>query len=88
MEANAPGAIPTALRAWRCFVPYREGTHEYAWSTRLVPESCEADVVKLLVEVGCRRGNGRPVTRPRSTPLRTPRPDRSTVGREVPGAMQ
>src|SRR6478609_2090669 len=51
LEANAPDAIPTALQAWLCFVPYREDPHEYAWSTRLVPESCEADVVKLLVEV-------------------------------------
>ena len=57
LEANAPEAIPTALRAWLCFVPYREDPHEYAWSTRLVPESCEADVVKLLVEV--RRQAGR-----------------------------
>jgi len=40
LEANAPAAIPTALRAWLCFVPYREDPHEYAWSTRLVAESC------------------------------------------------
>lgn len=51
LEANAPDFVPAALRAWLCFVPYREDPHEYAWSTRLVPESCEADVVKLLVEV-------------------------------------
>jgi erythromycin esterase len=43
--------VPTALRAWLCFVPYREDPQEYAWSTRLVPETCEADVVDLLVEV-------------------------------------
>ena len=54
LEANAPDAIPTALRAWLCFVPYREDPHEYAWSTRLVPESCEPDVVNLLVEVRLR----------------------------------
>lgn len=51
LEANAPDAVPAAMRAWRCFVPYREDPHEYARSTRLVPESCEADVVALLVEV-------------------------------------
>jgi len=51
LEANAPQAVPTAMRAWQCFVPYRQDPHEYAWSTRLVPESCEADVVALLVEV-------------------------------------
>ena len=38
------------MRAWQCFLPYGEDPHEYAWSTRLVPTSCEADVVALLVE--------------------------------------
>lgn len=51
LEANAPDAVPAAMRAWQCFVPHREDPHEYAWSTRLVPESCEADVVALLAEV-------------------------------------
>ena len=51
LEVNAPDAVQTARLAWRCFVPYREDPHSYAWSTRLVPESCEADVVALLVEV-------------------------------------
>ena len=39
------------MQAWRCFVPFREDPHEYAWSTRLVPETCEPDVVALLAEV-------------------------------------
>ncbi|MUN63948.1 erythromycin esterase family protein [Kocuria sediminis] len=51
LEANAPEALPAALQAWQCFVPYHEDPHEYAWSTRIVPESCEADVVALLAEV-------------------------------------
>jgi erythromycin esterase len=51
LEDNAPDAVAGALEAWRCFVPYREDPHEYAWSTRLVPEGCEADVVALLTEV-------------------------------------
>jgi erythromycin esterase len=51
LEANAPDAVPDALRAWRCFVPYGEDPQRYAWSTRLVPQTCEADVVALLVEV-------------------------------------
>lgn len=49
LDRNAPDAVPAALRAWRCFVPYAEDPQEYAWSTRLVPESCERDVVDLLV---------------------------------------
>jgi erythromycin esterase len=51
LEANAPDSIPAAMRAWQCFLPYGEDPHKYAWSTRLVPESCEGDVVDLLVEV-------------------------------------
>jgi erythromycin esterase-like protein len=51
LEIHAPDAVEAALQAWRCFVPYREDPHEYAWSTRLVPESCETDVVALLAEV-------------------------------------
>ena len=58
--ARGPRArgVPAAMRAWQCFLPYGEDPHEYAWSTRLVPESCEADVVALLVEVR-RRTRGR-----------------------------
>jgi len=51
LTEHAPDALPDALRAWRCFAPFDEDPHEYAWSTRLVPETCEADVVALLVAV-------------------------------------
>jgi erythromycin esterase len=51
LEQYAPDAIPEALQAWRCFAPYGEDPQEYARSTRLVPESCEQDVVDLLVAV-------------------------------------
>lgn len=51
IEAHAPEALPEAMRAWQCFLPHREDPQRYAWSTRLVPQSCEADVVALLVEV-------------------------------------
>lgn len=51
LEAHAPDALPAAMRAWQCFLPYREDPHRYAWSTRLVPQSCETDVVALLTEV-------------------------------------
>jgi len=57
LEAHAPDALPTALRAWQCFLPYGEDPHEYAWSARLVPASCEPDVVALLVEVRRRTGD-------------------------------
>jgi erythromycin esterase-like protein len=54
LEANAPDAVEAAMQAWHCFVPYREDPHEYAWSTRLVPENCENDVVALLREIRTR----------------------------------
>lgn len=51
LDANTPEAVPAALKAWQCFVPFREDPQRYAASTRLVPQSCEADVVALLAEV-------------------------------------
>lgn len=51
LEAHAPDALPAAMSAWQCFLPYGEDPHQYAWSTRLVPQSCETDVVALLSEV-------------------------------------
>lgn len=46
-----PPAVETALRAFRCFQPHGHDLQEYAWSTLLVPQSCEAEVVNLLVEL-------------------------------------
>lgn len=51
LRDHEPDAVPAALQAWRCFLPYGEDPHEYAWSTRLVPHSCEADVVALLARL-------------------------------------
>jgi erythromycin esterase len=50
LGTHAPDAVAAATRAWQCFLPYGEDPHEYAWSTRLVPTSCEPDVVALLAE--------------------------------------
>lgn len=51
LDEHAPESLEAANRAWQCFLPYGEDPHRYAWSTRLVPESCESEVVSLLVEV-------------------------------------
>lgn len=51
-----PDAVETARAAARCFEPFAEDPHEYAWATRLVPASCEDDVVRLLVAVCGRAG--------------------------------
>ncbi|WP_285319462.1 erythromycin esterase family protein [Pseudarthrobacter sp. lyk4-40-TYG-27] len=58
LDSNAPDALPAALRAWHCFIPFREDPQRYAVGNRLVPQSCEADVVALLAEVR-RRALGR-----------------------------
>jgi erythromycin esterase len=47
-----PGAVDAARRAFRCFEPYGEDAQEYARATtRLVPASCEAEVIALLAQV-------------------------------------
>lgn len=51
LEHNAPEALPAAHIAWQCFAPFGEDPHEYAWGTRLVPMSCEGEVVDLLLAV-------------------------------------
>ncbi|SFN54756.1 erythromycin esterase family protein [Mycetocola miduiensis] len=51
LAEHHPDSVPAALRAWQCFTPYQGDPHRYAWSTRLVPQSCETDVVNLLVAV-------------------------------------
>lgn len=54
LDSNEPDAVSAAMQAWQCFIPYREDPHEYAWATRLVPTSCEAEVVAMLAEVRSR----------------------------------
>lgn len=56
LSVNAPDDLPTALTAWRCFEPYGQDPQTYAWATRLVPASCEPDVVRLLAGVRDRAG--------------------------------
>lgn len=51
LETKDPQAVQTALQAYRCFEPYAEDPQEYAWSTRLVPENCEDEVIDLLLEM-------------------------------------
>ena len=56
LEKRDPEAVQTALEAYRCFEPYGEDVQSYAWSTRLVPENCEDEVIDLLLEMQ-RRAN-------------------------------
>jgi len=48
LAEHEPQHLDTAHRAWACLEPYREDPQSYALSLRLVPQSCEQDVVRLL----------------------------------------
>jgi len=50
LQQHAPDALETAYRAYGCFQPYAEDVYAYAHATRLVPTSCENEVVDLLLE--------------------------------------
>jgi len=51
LEKKDPQAAQTARQAYQCFEPYHRDEQEYAWSTRLVPENCEDEVIQLLLEM-------------------------------------
>jgi erythromycin esterase len=51
-----PDALAAAREAFRCFEPYAEDPQGYAWATRLVPASCEDDVVDLLTALRAESG--------------------------------
>jgi erythromycin esterase len=44
-----PEAVEAAQQAYRCFEPYAEDPQAYAWATRMVPTSCEDQVIDMLL---------------------------------------
>jgi erythromycin esterase-like protein len=46
-----PEALDTARQAYSCFEPYGRDPRSYARATRLVPASCEDEVVALLTDL-------------------------------------
>ncbi|MEF8784704.1 MAG: erythromycin esterase family protein [Haloarculaceae archaeon] len=46
-----PAAAADARDAYRCFEPYGEDAQEYAQAVRMVPESCEDEVVDILTRL-------------------------------------
>ncbi|MFA9518149.1 erythromycin esterase family protein [Halopenitus sp. H-Gu1] len=46
-----PDAAAEAEEAYRCFEPYGEDAQEYAQATRMVPETCQEEVVDILTRV-------------------------------------
>ena len=48
LQDKHPELLEAARSAARCFEPFAEDPQRYAWATRLVPTSCEEEVVDLL----------------------------------------
>jgi erythromycin esterase len=46
-----PQAIRTAIEAYRCFEPYEKSVEDYARATAFVPESCEDEVIDMLIDL-------------------------------------
>ncbi len=44
-----PGALKLAIEAYACFEPYGKNVEDYARATSFIPESCEDEVINLLV---------------------------------------
>jgi erythromycin esterase len=51
LREHEPEHVAPAMTALRCFEPYAEDPQAYARATRLVPTSCEAEVVSMLAKV-------------------------------------
>jgi erythromycin esterase len=46
-----PNTIKMVIEAYLCFEPYRESVEDYARATAFVPESCEDEVIDMLLEL-------------------------------------
>lgn len=48
LEKEDPEAAQIAKKSVRCFDPYKGDEQQYAWATRMVPTSCEKEVLEML----------------------------------------
>jgi erythromycin esterase len=48
LREHRPDDVDQAVAAWQCFEPYAQDPQAYARATRLVPTTCEAEVLRLL----------------------------------------
>lgn len=46
-----PQAVQTAIQAYRCFELYEESVEDYARATAFVPDSCEDEVIEMLIDL-------------------------------------
>jgi len=51
LEDIDPDAAAEARAAYRCFEPYGDDAQEYARALRMVPETCEEEVVEMLARL-------------------------------------
>ncbi|MFD1562640.1 erythromycin esterase family protein [Haloarchaeobius amylolyticus] len=51
LEDVDPDAAAEAREAYRCFEPYGEDAQEYAQALRMVPETCEDEVLETLTQL-------------------------------------
>ena len=48
---NYPDAMKSAIEAYRCFEPYGKDVEGYARATAFIPESCEDEIMEMLIEL-------------------------------------
>jgi erythromycin esterase len=51
LQEHDPSSLASAQEAVACFEPYGRDPQRYAAATRLIPETCESDVVRLLADM-------------------------------------
>jgi erythromycin esterase len=51
LQRNYPDAMESAIEAYRCFEPYGRDVEEYARATAFIPESCEDEVMDMLIKL-------------------------------------
>lgn len=51
LEKKDPQMVKLAHKAYQCFEPFGGDEQRYAWSTRMVPDTCEDEVLELLSEL-------------------------------------
>jgi erythromycin esterase len=62
LRKNYPDAMKSAIEAYRCFEPYGKDVEGYARATAFIPESCEDEVMEMLIELmhkASEEGDGR-----------------------------
>jgi erythromycin esterase len=54
LERHDSAALEQAVAAVRCFEPYGQDPQQYAWASRLAPETCEDELTEILATLRAR----------------------------------